>query len=130
MRAVSCRHSRTAGSASTSAPSTPWGQLLAPQHAPVVHLRGYPDVQCALFELLSGHRDKCRQHRRPHRIEQQSSAGKPGQRHFADLPVDRIREQVADQIAGADLGDVGPVHVVAVELDGLPAEGDATEVIE
>ena len=106
------------------------GQLLTPQHAAVVHLRGYADVQRALFELFSGHRDKCCQHRGPDGVDQQPASGKPRQRELADLFVDRIGEQVADEIAGADVGDVGPIHVVAVELDGLPAERDAAEVVE
>ena len=95
-----------------------------------MHLRGYADVQWALFELFSGHRDKCREHRSPGRVEQQPASGKPRQRELADLLVDRIGEQVADEIAGADVGHVGPVHVVAVELDRLPAERDAAEVVE
>ena len=37
---------------------------------------------------------------------------------------------VADEIAGADVGHISPVHVVAVELDGVPADRDATEVVQ
>src|SRR5689334_11819707 len=95
-----------------------------------MHFCGYAHVQRAVLELLPGHRDERRQHRRPHSVEQQTTPGKPRHRELAHLLVDRIREQIADQVAGPNLCHVGPVDVVAVEFDGLRAERDAAEVVE